>query len=126
MYNKSIYNFVIVCDTTVFWIAITVVITAFLDLDVVDDIGLFYMVLGIPFKALVYKMAINRRNWKYLELKVKEFKKDTDVEMYINVLMDLIENRERSEDRIKLEGLLKYQAKFGGKNELNNLFPPDE
>lgn len=37
-----------------FWASLVGVITAFLDLGEVDDIGLFYMILGMPLTSLVY------------------------------------------------------------------------
>lgn len=42
---------------------------------------------------------------------IKQFKKETDIEMYINLIIDLIENREKPPCRIKLEGLLKLHLK---------------
>ena len=39
---------------------------------------------------------------------VKHFKKDTDVETYLIILIDLIENREDAEKKIILEGIVKY------------------
>ncbi len=57
-------------------------------------------------------MLITKRNKKYLEMTSKNFKKETDVEMYINILIELIENRENPEKRILLEGVLKYHMKY--------------
>ena len=42
---------------------------------------------------------------------IKQFKKETDIEMYINILIDLIESREKPESRIRLEGILKLHVK---------------
>jgi len=94
------------------------VIHAFLDLDAtVGNIGLFFMVLGIPFVSLAYIMLLNKRNWNYMKMNTKNFRKDTDVEMYINIMIYLIENRDRPEERIKLEGLLKYHNRSCGKTD---------
>lgn len=42
---------------------------------------------------------------------IKDFKKDEDVEIYVMTVVELIENRENAESRIKLEGILKYHSK---------------
>ena len=46
-----------------------------------------------------------------MKTSIKAFKKETDIEMYINILMDLIETRDKAESRIKLEGVLKLHVK---------------
>ncbi len=79
------------CDATLFWFTVTAVIQAFLDSNMRDGIGLFYAVIGIPLTALVYIMIMNHRNSIYMRMTVKNFKKDNDVEMYINIIIDLIE-----------------------------------
>lgn len=53
-YNKSVYAFIVVEEVILFWASLVGVITAFLDLGEVDDIGLFYMILGMPLTSLVY------------------------------------------------------------------------
>ena len=40
-------------------------------------------------------------------MNTQEFKFDGDIEMYINLAIDLVEDRESAILRIKLEGLLK-------------------
>ena len=51
-----------------------------------------------------------------MKTSIKAFKKETDIEMYVNLLMDLIENREKPEARIKLEGILKLHVKYCNKS----------
>jgi len=46
-----------------------------------------------------------------MKTNIKSFKKETDIEMYINLLIDLIENRDKADSRIKLEGVLKLHVK---------------
>lgn len=46
-----------------------------------------------------------------MKTSIKAFKKETDIEMYINILIELIESRDRAESRIKLEGVLKLHVK---------------
>ena len=42
---------------------------------------------------------------------VKDFTKDNDAEMYINVLIDLIEHKNEALNKIQLEGILKFHVK---------------
>lgn len=58
-------------DTTLFWVALCGVITAFVDIGAPDDIGLFYMILIIPVISLVYKMLIKERDSKYMRMTSK-------------------------------------------------------
>lgn len=53
-YNLSIYYFTVVSEAILFWFSVVDCITAFLDFDSVDNIGFFYLVLGIPFISLMY------------------------------------------------------------------------
>jgi hypothetical protein len=46
-----------------------------------------------------------------MKTNIKAFKKETDIEMYVNILIELIETRDRPESRIKLEGLVKLHLK---------------
>ncbi|CAD8089671.1 unnamed protein product [Paramecium primaurelia] len=114
-YNKSVYGFIVVQEVLLFWASLVGVITAFLDLGAVDDIGLFYMILGMPLISLVYFQLLTFRQQQLLKTPIKSFKKETDIEIYINHLMDLIENREILQSRIILEGVLKLHLKNCGK-----------
>lgn len=53
-YNKSVQGFIVVEEVILFWATLVDVITAFLDLDGVDNIGLFYMILGMPMLSVIY------------------------------------------------------------------------
>jgi hypothetical protein len=53
-YNLSVYYFTVVSEAILFWFAVVACITAFLDLGPVDNIGFFYLVLGIPFVSMMY------------------------------------------------------------------------
>lgn len=59
----------------------------------------------------VYRTIVNHRKSYFIQLAIKDFKKDEDVEVYVLILIDLIENREIPESRIKLEGILKFHSK---------------
>lgn len=54
-----------------------------------------------------------------MKTSIKAFKKETDIEMYINILIELIESRDRPESRIKLEGVLKLHVKNCSKSQDN-------
>lgn len=110
-YNLSIYYFTVVSEAILFWFAVVDCITAFLDFGSVDNIGLFYLVIGIPFVSLMYLQLLWRRKMNLMKTSIKAFKKETDIEMYINILIELIESRDRAESRIKLEGVLKLHVK---------------
>lgn len=107
-YNRSVHSFQILCDIVLFWVTVCSLITAFIDTDTKENIGIFYMILMIPVVLPVVHSIIANRNWAYMKMSNRNFKKDTDVEMYLCVLIYLIETRNRPEQRIKLEGLLKY------------------
>ena len=59
----------------------------------VDTIGLFFLFFGMPFFAYAVITIIERRSVIYRRLLIKNFQKDNDVEMYINVIFQLIQNR---------------------------------
>ena len=44
-------------------------------------------------------------------MNTKEFKADGDIEMYITLAIDLVEDVDSPASRIKLEGLLRYHNK---------------
>lgn len=47
----------------------------------------------------------------FVHKSIKEFENDQDAEMFVIILIDLIENRTDPHNRIKLEGILKYHSK---------------
>jgi hypothetical protein len=102
-YNKGVYYFVIISEVVLTWFTIVSVIHAFLDFGEVDDIGLLYLVIGIPFVSLAYVHLLDRREWTLMRTSIKAFKKETDIEMYVNLLMDLIETREKAPSRYTLD-----------------------
>lgn len=53
-YNRSVYDFISVSDVCLTWVTIVAVIHAFLDFDGVDNIGLLYLFIGLPFVAFAY------------------------------------------------------------------------
>ncbi|EAR98621.2 PAS domain S-box protein (macronuclear) [Tetrahymena thermophila SB210] len=110
-YNKKIQSFVIFCESLIFWVAFCALVTTFLDQGTIDNIGLLYVLICFPMFWNVYRNIVHHRKSYFIQLSIKDFKKDDDVEVYVNVLIDLIESREHAESRIKLEGILKYHSK---------------
>lgn len=52
-YNKNVFTFSIVCDTTLFWVTLCVMIHALLDFgDTIDDIGKIFK----NYKYYLYKI----------------------------------------------------------------------
>lgn len=91
LYNKNIFSFYISCDATILWVTICSFISAFIDTGARDNIGLFYMIIGIPMFILIFSTLLGYRSKVYLRMTSKSFKKDNDVEMYVNILIDLVE-----------------------------------
>ncbi|EGR33302.1 PAS domain S-box family protein [Ichthyophthirius multifiliis] len=111
IYNKKVQNFSIFCESLMFWISLCVLITLYIDEGQVDNIGLLYLVIGIPFIWSFYNSLINYRNLYMMRKSIKSFKTDQEVEMYINILIEMIENRENPQTRIILEGILKFHSR---------------
>ena len=57
-------------------------------------------------------MLINSRDASSIKMLMKNFKKDTDVEMYLAILINFIENRDLPVFKIKLEGMLRYHQRY--------------
>jgi PAS domain S-box-containing protein len=108
---------VIVCESILLWTTAVGIIHAFLDFDGVDNIGLFFLIVGAPFISATYLKILEAKKWSLMTTEFKALKKDEDVEMYIIVLLGLIEHRETPTKRIQLEGLLKLHVKNCSKKE---------
>lgn len=65
----------------------------------------------MPLTSIAFLTFLKRRQDSLMSFQVKHFKKEIDLELYINILIDLIENREKPNERIQLEGIVKYHAK---------------
>jgi len=116
-YNRSIFRTTIGLESLILWSCIISNVHAFVDMGPVDSIGLFFLFFGMPFFAYAVITIIERRKVIYRRLLIKNFQKDNDVEMYINVIFNLIQNRDKPQSRMALEGLLKYHVKHCNKKE---------
>jgi ABC-type transport system involved in cytochrome c biogenesis permease subunit len=116
-YNRTVFRFVLGCESLILWACLVSNVHAFIDTDEVDTIGLFYLFFGMPFFAYAVITIIERRSVTYRRRLIKNFKKDNDVEMYINVIFHLIEHRDKPQSRMALEGLLKHHLKHCVKKE---------
>jgi len=93
-----------------------------------DETGLFFLFAGMIPTAYAFITLVYRRSFYYRRSHLKNFKRDTDVEMYINIIFDLIEHRgtwieslinglDKPDEKMALEGLLKYYIKHSNKKE---------
>lgn len=94
-YNRSIFNYVLALDSMVFWATIVGLVEAFIAVNRQNETGIFYLFLGFPIISYVFINICAKRRIMFKELTLKNFKKDTDVEMYINIIYHMIENRGR-------------------------------
>jgi len=51
------------------------------------------MVIGVPMVAIVFLKMLDYKTWGIMKMTLKSFKKDIDVESYVLILIDLIENK---------------------------------
>lgn len=109
-FNKAISAFTGVCDVSLFWVTLCVLIHIIFN-DGDSDIGLIYIVIITPFAAVSFILLVESRKFNNVQCNIKKLKKPEDVETYFYVVRDLIEMREVDSYRIKLEGTLKYHAK---------------
>lgn len=119
-FNKSVNSFTCICEVTLFWVSLSV-LTHILFNDGDSDIGLIYMIIEIPFAAFSFLYLIEKRKFSIVKVNVKNLKKDEDVEIYFNIVRELIEMRDKDSYRIKLEGMLKYYSKNSLKSENEKL-----
>ena len=92
-YNRSINFFILSCEVILFWSAAVSNIHAFLDYGNVDNIGLFFLIIGAPFFAFAYSKILEAKKWMIMTIDFKSLKKSEDVELYINILLSLIDTR---------------------------------
>jgi len=78
-------------------VALVSFICAFID---AGNVGIFYLFVGMPFIALSFIMVMNLRESRILTNSLRNFKKDTEFELFLILLMHLIENRHHPEDRV--------------------------
>jgi len=110
-YNKSVFRFSLGLESIILWSCLISIITAFIDGGAADDISLFYLFFGMPFAAYATIHIIERRAVSFRQTILKNLNKDTDVEMYLNTIFNLIENRDKPDSRMALEGLVKFHIK---------------
>ena len=73
-----------------FWIALVSFTCAFVD---DANVGIFYLFLGLPFVSITMLFANQYRERKILTRSLKDFKRDTELELYLIHLIHLIDNR---------------------------------
>jgi PAS domain S-box-containing protein len=115
-YKRGVNTFSAVCDSALTWAYVCVIIHIIFT-DGSSRIGLIYMAILCPFACIAYVFIIEKRSFHVIKANVKGLKKDDDVEIFVNVLLSLIEKSEVDSNRIKLEGMLKnYQKNCAADN----------
>jgi len=61
---------------------------------------LLFLFLGAIFFAYTYISIVQKRRWSYMRTDIKAFKKDIDIETFVNIFIDLIETRGKVETSI--------------------------
>lgn len=55
-------------------------------------IAVVYILIGIPLKAIAFIKILDIKLWKFMISNYRTFKKDIEVEYYMLILLDLINN----------------------------------
>jgi PAS domain S-box-containing protein len=111
-YRKSVNTFSAIMDVALAWGYVCVLIHIVFN-DGNSKIGLVYMVLLSPFACLAYLFILDKRKFHVIKSNAKGLKKDEDVEIFVNVVLELIEKSDTDSNKIKLEGMLKNYQKNG-------------
>ncbi|KAL4466115.1 hypothetical protein ABPG74_004352 [Tetrahymena malaccensis] len=108
-YSKSIQNFTLIIDSSLLWIVWVSFVCAIVDS---GSISILYIFTGIPFISISIIFLMKYKESRVLSQTMKHFKKDTDFEYYLTLVIGLIENRSNPEDCIQLDGALKFHARY--------------
>lgn len=109
-YKRGVNTFSAICDSALAWAYVCVIIHIIFT-DGSSRIGLIYMAILCPFACIAYVFIIEKRSFHVLKANVKGLKKDDDVEIFVNVILGLVEKSEVDSNRIKLEGMLRNYQK---------------
>ena len=69
------------------------------------------MGLLMPFACAAYLFVVENRKFHVIKTNVKGLKRDEDVEIFVGVVMELVERGEMDTSRLKLEGMLRNYLK---------------
>ncbi|KAL4485750.1 hypothetical protein ABPG72_012290 [Tetrahymena utriculariae] len=108
-YSKNIQNFTLIIDSSLLWIVWISFVCAIVDS---GSISILYIFTGIPFISISIIFLMRYKESRVLSQTMKHFKKDTDFEYYLTLVIGLIENRSNPEDCIQLDGALKFHARY--------------
>jgi len=73
-----------------------------------DDVGLYYFLFLSPFVTFTYYIIFAQQKWQLIKANPKKFMKAYMIERYIIMASRLVEDKGHAEERIQLEGLLRY------------------
>ena len=69
------------------------------------------MIIGIPFMVWTVLYIIDLQKASYCTTFINQLRKDYEAEMYMNIILDLIEDQKNLKSQIRLEGILKLHIK---------------
>jgi hypothetical protein len=72
--------------------------------------GLLYMILAAPAMVQCFFISLDNIRWGYLQIQPRDISKPAQSLEYILNIIELIENREDLQSKIKLEGLLRLHV----------------
>ncbi|CAD8089763.1 unnamed protein product [Paramecium primaurelia] len=110
-YNKWVAWISIIEEVTLLWITLVSFFTAFINYDQAEDIGFFYMIIGIPLVVLVYFHLLHLQNKKVLSILFRNIERDIEAEIYLIAVIKLIRQRKKIWSRMLLEGKLRLHSK---------------
>ncbi|CAD8197718.1 unnamed protein product [Paramecium pentaurelia] len=110
-YNKWVAWVSIIEEVTLLWITLVSFFTAFINYDQAEDIGFFYMIIGIPLVVLVYFHLLHLQNKKVLSILFRNIERDIEAEIYLIAVIKLIRQRKKIWSRMLLEGKLRLHSK---------------
>lgn len=98
----------IFCDCILLFSSFCIILHILFDVQgVPSNVGLFYMLIMIPFTYLTTFLFIERKELNCIKRGFRGMNKDTDMEEYINLLLSLIgEEVENQHSRVLLEGVV--------------------
>lgn len=94
-----------------FWASLGTCLQAFIEKDNNDDLGVYFFLCVAPFAAYAYYALFSRQRWGFMRINVRRLKSVRLIERHIYVVCEMIERIYHPQNRIELEGLLRYHTK---------------
>jgi len=94
LFNKNINWVHIFSETTLLWFSIYSALNGILTIHESDYVGFIFLFSGIPLFAMFFKIFYKKKESLKVCEGLNNFKEDTDVEQYLNILFDLIKKKD--------------------------------